>query len=125
MSSIEIGSRIKQIRNSAGLNQREFAEILETSSGYISGIESGKNMAGGDFLLRLHNKFNVNLHFLLTGIDLNLEHCLLKNEKPELNEEETELVGLFRQASELGKMVILSSARGAEKKAEITTRQVA
>lgn len=124
MSSIEIGNRIKQIRNSAGLNQRDFAEILETSSGYISGIESGKNMAGGDFLLRLHNKFNVNLHFLLTGIDLNLEQNSSGSEKNQLNEEESELIGLFRQSSELGKLVILSSARGAEKK-EIETRQVA
>lgn len=123
MSSIEIGNRIREIRNLAGLNQRDFAKILDTSSGYISGIESGNNMAGGDFLLRLHQKFNVNLHFLLTGCDLNLEQSTFSQEKIQSNEE-YELVGLFRQASELGQAVILSAARGAEKK-EIETRKVA
>lgn len=119
MSNIEIGNRIKEIRNSLGLNQREFAKILETSSGYISGIESGKNMAGGDFLLRLYDKFNTNLHYILTGNDLNMEQNLTNTETT-LTKDEQELLNLYRQSNGLGQIVILSAARGAEKKEENT-----
>ena len=35
---------------------------------------------------------------------------------PSLSEEEQELLALFRQSSELGRAVIMSAARGAEKK---------
>lgn len=115
MSSIEIGNRIREIRNSLGLNQRDFAKILETSSGYISGIESGKNMAGGDFLLRLHNKFNINLHYVLTGNYLNIEHDFCESETV-LTRDEQELLNLYRESNGLGQIVILSAARGTEKK---------
>lgn len=117
MSSIEIGKRIKDIRISAGLNQRDFAKILETSSGYISGVESGKNMAGGDFLLRLHDKFNTNLHYLLTGIDLNLEQSagVAAQNPKDLTNDENEVLDLYRKSNELGKAVILCAARGTEK----------
>lgn len=117
MSSIEIGKRIKEIRTSAGLNQRDFAEILSTSSGYISGVESGKNMAGSDFLLRLHEKFNTNLHYLLTGIDLNLEQsAAVTAQNPiDLTKEEREILNCYRKSNELGQAVILCAARGTEK----------
>lgn len=115
MSNIEIGNRIREIRNSLGLNQRDFAKILETSSGYISSIESGKNMAGGDFLLRLHDKFNTNLHYILTGNDSNMEQDLIQTET-NLTKDEQELLDLYRQSNGLGQIVILSAARGAEKK---------
>lgn len=67
MTSIELGKRVLQIRGAAGLNQREFAARLGTSSGYISSVESGKTMPGGDFLLRLHQEFGTDVTWLLTG----------------------------------------------------------
>lgn len=68
--SIEIGNRVRQIRANSGLNQREFASRLGISSGGISQIESGKAMPGGDFLLRIHQEFNVDITWLLTGMSM-------------------------------------------------------
>lgn len=65
--SIDIGVRIRQIRMNAKLNQRDFASRLRISTGGISQIESGKVMPGGDFLLRIHQEFNVDITYLLTG----------------------------------------------------------
>ncbi|EIP3422568.1 helix-turn-helix transcriptional regulator [Salmonella enterica] len=69
--SIEIGNRVRQIRANTGLNQREFASRLGISSGGISQIESGKAMPGGDFLLRIHQEFSVDITWLLTGMSVN------------------------------------------------------
>lgn len=64
--SIEIGERVKQVRGT--LNQRDFAEKLGVSKGSISQIEQGKAMPGGEFLLRIHAAFGVDVTWLLTGM---------------------------------------------------------
>ncbi|WP_288843230.1 helix-turn-helix domain-containing protein [uncultured Deefgea sp.] len=66
--SVDIGNRVRSIRNALKLNQRDFAARLSTSSGRISEIESGKSMPSGDFLLRLHQEFNSDLNWLMTGM---------------------------------------------------------
>lgn len=68
MSNEEIGLRVKQVRAGSGLNQRDFAAKLGISNGGISQIESGKTVPGGDFLLRIHQEFGVDLTWLLTGV---------------------------------------------------------
>lgn len=68
--SIEIGNRVRQVRVNAGLNQRDFASRLGISSGGISQIESGKAMPGGDFLLRIHQEFSVDITWLLSGVSM-------------------------------------------------------
>ncbi|MGK3528992.1 helix-turn-helix domain-containing protein, partial [Escherichia coli] len=38
------------------------------SNGGISQIENGKAMPGGEFLLKMHQEFNVDVNWLLTGM---------------------------------------------------------
>lgn|SRR5690554_4381763 len=64
--SINIGERVKHVRG--GMNQRAFAEKLGVSNGSISQIEQGKAMPSGEFLLRIHQEFNVDITWLLTGM---------------------------------------------------------
>ena len=66
--SKEVGARVLQVRQDANLNQREFATRIGISSGGISQIESGKAMPGGDFLLKIHQEFGVDVTWLLTGM---------------------------------------------------------
>lgn len=68
MSNEDIGLRVKQVRVRNDLNQRDFAARLGISNGGISQIESGKTVPGGDFLLRIHQEFGVDLTWLLTGV---------------------------------------------------------
>jgi len=65
--SKEIGERVLWVRTQNGLSQRDFAARLGISSGGISQIESGKTMPGGEFLLRIHEEFGVDVTWLLTG----------------------------------------------------------
>ena len=130
MSSKNIGERIFSIRAKLKLNQREFAKKLETSSGYISGIESGKNMAGGEFLLRLNREFGVDLNWLLTGIGepfvsttppapVKLAPAAAVLREPQgayhveapLNERERQLLEDFRSANEQGQNAIEDAAK--------------
>ena len=62
-----IGLRIKKIRKEKGLSQKAFAEILNTSSGYISEVEQGKIIPGGKFFISLKQVININLNWLVTG----------------------------------------------------------
>ena len=66
--SKEVGARVFHVRQEANLNQRDFATRLGISSGGVSQIESGKAMPGGDFLLKIHQEFGVDVTWLLTGM---------------------------------------------------------
>lgn len=66
--SKEVGARVFQVRQDVNLNQRDFAARIGISSGGISQIESGKAMPGGDFLLKIHQEFGVDITWLLTGM---------------------------------------------------------
>lgn len=101
--SIEIGNRVRQIRTNAELNQREFASRLGISSGGISQIESGKAMPGGDFLLRIHQEFGVDITWLLTGMSMNA----LESPLAELPKEKQALLDAFDGMSEEDKRAIL------------------
>jgi transcriptional regulator with XRE-family HTH domain len=94
MSKIDVGVRVQDIRKSVALNLRDFAARLSTSAGRISEIESGKTMPGGDFLLRLHAEFAVDLNWLLTGSVADGSFAA----PPALTPEETALIDNFRHS---------------------------
>ncbi|STZ76305.1 DNA-binding protein [Bergeriella denitrificans] len=67
--------------------------------------------------------------FLFKKIGIDVDYVMgeerIEQPSENLNEIEQELLALFRRSSELGRAVILSAARGAEKKeADVTTRKV-
>jgi len=62
-----INERIKTIRKVLKLSQTDMAKNLETSSGYISEIETGKITPGGAFMQKIHERYNVNINWLLSG----------------------------------------------------------
>lgn len=68
----EVGERLRTMRMSTGLNQRDFASRLSTSGAYISCIELGHSMPGGSFLRCLHREFDININWLLNGDELDL-----------------------------------------------------
>ena len=60
-----------------------------------------------------HPELNADWGYILTG----RREKSVKMPSEKLSKEEQELLDLFRQANDLGRAVILSAARGAEKKA--------
>ncbi len=67
INNIEIGKRIKEIRNDKKLNQREFAKRLTLSQNHISYLEKGIRKITEKFINDLCKEYNVNKDWLLTG----------------------------------------------------------
>ncbi|MDQ1353692.1 MAG: repressor LexA [Acidobacteriota bacterium] len=63
----EFGQRVKEIRKTLGLSQKDFADPLGISGTFISEVESGKYKPCYDFFYNMMVQFNVNLHYLFTG----------------------------------------------------------
>jgi len=68
MKTDSIAKRIKAIRISEHLTQRDFAKAINKSEVYIGKIEAGNSLPGAETLLNISNKFNINLNWLLLGI---------------------------------------------------------
>ncbi|RAN48224.1 XRE family transcriptional regulator [Herbaspirillum rubrisubalbicans] len=97
-----IGERLKGVRMMSGLNQRDFAARLGTSGAYISCVELGHSMPGGRFLRTLHREFDVNINWLLTGLQAELP--------PHHGFHVKVLIGDYVRASERGKSLVMAVA---------------
>lgn len=63
----EIGSRIRLIRKTYGLNQAEFSESIGISSNYLSNLETGKFKPSMPILLAIKNRYSIIPKAILTG----------------------------------------------------------
>lgn len=64
-----IGSRIKDLRKKAKLNQTELGEIIGVSLNTLSNIEASKSDISSETLLKLSDFFKVSADYLLLGIE--------------------------------------------------------
>lgn len=64
---ISVGPRIKQIRLSKGLTQKEFADSLGIVQGFLSGLERGKKSPSDTLLIALCHLYEINQEWLDTG----------------------------------------------------------
>jgi transcriptional regulator with XRE-family HTH domain len=62
-----IGARIKYVRKLRELNQVAFAQAIGISQGTLSELEGNKFSPSVETLIQLHQKFDVDLHWLLLG----------------------------------------------------------
>lgn len=67
IENCNIGSRVKQARESAGLTQERLAELVDVTAQYLSGVERGAVGLSVPVLLRLCSVLLVSSDFLLTG----------------------------------------------------------
>lgn len=65
----EIGNRIKKIRRLLNKSQEELALDLGLTKQAISNIENSKSLPSISILSKLLVNFNVNLNYLIGGID--------------------------------------------------------
>ena len=111
------GNRLKEKRKFLGLTQAQAAEKAGIERETWGKYERGVFMPSGDVLLS----------FLNMGIDVSslfAAEMPMPSENLGISKEENELLVCYRQASDNGKFVILSVAKGAEKKAEATADKV-
>jgi transcriptional regulator with XRE-family HTH domain len=64
---VEVGKRIREVRNHLQLNQTDFAGHLDMPVKQLSAMENGKIKPDFDFLYKAEEVFNVNLSYIITG----------------------------------------------------------
>ena len=85
----DIGIRLREERESLGLNQTEFAKLADHGRSVQAGYEQGKNVPGGAYLAALAN-VGVDVYYILTGRRM--------PKAVDLTNDEVELVQIYRQA---------------------------
>ena len=65
--NIQIGLRVKQAREAAGLTQERLSELLDVTAQYLSGVERGAVGLSVPILIRLCSVLLVSSDFILTG----------------------------------------------------------
>ena len=58
------GARIKEIRESKGINQEQLAEMVNMESRHISRIETGKSFTTMENIVKIAKALNVNISVL-------------------------------------------------------------
>jgi transcriptional regulator with XRE-family HTH domain len=84
--TIELGQRLKKIREGLGMTQWTFARKMGMSNTHLSEIEAGKFGPGFYFFYRLVKSYNINPLYLLLG----QEPEFLEREEEKKAEEEPE-----------------------------------
>lgn len=64
---MSVNQRIKEIRRTLNLSQREFAKAVYASNGYLAEIETGHIQPNDRFIHLVEKTFSVNKDWLLTG----------------------------------------------------------
>ena len=64
---MELGLRIKEIRESKGISQRELARRLKLKQSSVSNYESGNREPSLEILVKIANILEVSTDYLLTG----------------------------------------------------------
>lgn len=65
--NVQIGMRVKQAREIAGLTQERLAELLDVTAQYISGVERGAVGLSVPVLLQLCSVLLISSDFILLG----------------------------------------------------------
>lgn len=106
---MNIGNRLRTLREHATFGQAEVAAALDVSIPTISEWENGKKRPGRDRIIALARLFNVSTDYLLYGKDLSL---------PDQNDtaEEQSLLSLYKAADPQVRIAVMTLLRAASEK---------
>ncbi len=65
--NVQIGLRVKQARDAAGMTQEQLSELLDVTPQYLSGVERGAVGLSVPVLMRLCSILLVSSDYILTG----------------------------------------------------------
>ena len=65
--NVQIGFRVKQAREAAGLTQERLSELMDVTAQYLSGVERGAVGLSVPVLIRLCSILRVSCDFILLG----------------------------------------------------------
>lgn len=65
---IDIGKRVKKVRESLLMDQTEFADLLDIKQGRVSNMEGGGSVPTPDQIKTLYKKHKVSSNYIYLGI---------------------------------------------------------
>ena len=117
---MSINVRLRKILDYINMNIKDFSSCTNLAYRTVQNYLSGDRKPDADGLFKISTHLGINLNWLLTGVGSPFIEEAAESPSepllPSLGGEEQELLALIRQSSELGRAVIMSAARGAEKK---------
>lgn len=100
MNETIVAERMRQLRNTLKLNQKEFCKQIELSQGRLSDIESGNTKPSFNTLLAISERFSVSLDWLIAGKgQMFIEHQGAISQM-DLSADETQLISQYRKLTE-------------------------
>ena len=66
--NLQIGNRLRESRLNMNKKKSEFAEALDLSEEHYRKLESGKTRLSADKMFILHEKFDIDPTYLITGV---------------------------------------------------------
>lgn len=64
---VDMGKRLKKIRQKHEYSQDNMAEILEITSAYYGKVERGEHSLSVEKMVLLHKKLNIDMNYLILG----------------------------------------------------------
>lgn len=80
-----IGSRIRKVRQDAGLTQKAFGQLVGVSLPTVNRVENNQRSPDSEFLVEISRKFATDLNWLLTGAAYVKQEGSLSHQIPLLN----------------------------------------
>lgn len=68
-SKIEIGERIKSIRNNMGMSQKDFSKLIGMKTQYLCNVEKGNSGLTVEKIIEICNKTEISSDYLIFGIN--------------------------------------------------------
>ena len=112
---MEIGKRIKKIRNDKSMKQEEFGALIGSNRSVISRLESGRQQIDQEILMKFWTTLRVSPHWLITGEDPGVSARLaeLAELKSDLKETQQNLVDMRSHRDSLAEIIqLLKDATG-------------
>ena len=104
MAVSTINERLKAVRKSAGLSQKDFAGGIYLSHSFYSKIEAGSRRGNERVYELISSKYKVNKNWLITG-----EGTMINENAPDI--ELDELMGVIKQLDPLFKECIIQQIK--------------
>lgn len=101
---MDIGTRIKSLREESGLTQLAFAKILNINNSTLCQYESGDRVPSDDIKGRIADYFCVSMDYLLGRTNIREK---LPTASGELSDDEQRLLNAYRAASGKRKEAVL------------------
>lgn len=95
-----IAERMKYLRNSFNLSQKEFSKIIGLGQSRLSEIESGKNKPSFDTLVAISENFSISMDWLISGTGSIMEKHDNPQNETTYSYDEVKLIESFRLLTE-------------------------